>query len=807
MPNNWNTGLLLTHIGRVKRTVAAALLPVLKEEMQHLQLPEVIRRPRETEVRATCDACMTSIFSSSWMCRTCGREACFDCFAHIKDAAGSEEPPDSRSMTPPQRERHHRSPFFLPCTKRNKHQPKDFSPATRFCGTELAQAIEDMEALLGSSGAEPSSSSEDRMHDTVSKSSPTAASLSSGSAPDNSPTTALPPSNPEPAHLPAVLPGPSSSSSPESSAVGCAPSEGAIPSHDTATFSHVELTEEVFRQVWSRGDPLMVTGVLEKFHVQWTPEYFRSNYGQQKCTIVECQSELIKEVTVERFFSGFGNYEDRKESNWKLKDWPPSADFKNTFPELYDEFVRVTPVPNYVRRDGVLNIASHFPSNAVVPDLGPKMYNAQASFESEGSQGSTRLHLDMADAVNIMTYASTRADGSPGCAAWDIFKAGDSAKLREFLHKKFADLYQGDPIHAQKFYLDSALLKELYRDYGVVSHRIYQKPGEVVFIPAGCAHQVCNLADCIKVACDFVSPENIERCSVLTREFREQNQLKAWKEDVLQLRNMMWFAWLSCVAQEKRLREATEGGNDNTTSTSGAPSTEPAPTSDAAPSAAPFETPPVQGSESPSAPAAPVAAPSAPTATTDEAASTFKFVLWQPSTQAESDSSVSTTLPPPLPVASTSTAQPSNEVTFAPATLHAPLPPLTGAHSESLANSSQAPPPWRVPGAMSSAISLFGVPTSTPIAGFSAPHAVAEDTILDEGAMMGPSPSESSATWSGEEPMAVDSASVLPNGTVEALVGLKRAFPETDLDPGLPAKRYKTADSAEAVAEPVVAAA
>ena len=52
------------------------------------------------------------------------------------------------------------------------------------------------------------------------------------------------------------------------------------------------------------------------------------------------------------------------------QDWPPSADFKKTFPELYDEFVRVTPVPDYVRRDGVLNIASHFPSNAVVPDLG-----------------------------------------------------------------------------------------------------------------------------------------------------------------------------------------------------------------------------------------------------------------------------------------------------------------------------------------------------------------------------------------------------------------------------------------------------
>jgi lysine-specific demethylase 3 len=58
------------------------------------------------------------------------------------------------------------------------------------------------------------------------------------------------------------------------------------------------------------------------------------------------------------------------------------------------------------------------------------------------------------------------------------------------------------------------------------------------------------MSDCIKVAIDFVSPENIKRCEQLTSEFREQNQRKVWKEDVLQLRTMMWFAWLSCCQQE-----------------------------------------------------------------------------------------------------------------------------------------------------------------------------------------------------------------------------------------------------------------
>ena len=37
-----------------QRTVARALLPILKSEQEHLKHPEVIRRTRESEVRATC---------------------------------------------------------------------------------------------------------------------------------------------------------------------------------------------------------------------------------------------------------------------------------------------------------------------------------------------------------------------------------------------------------------------------------------------------------------------------------------------------------------------------------------------------------------------------------------------------------------------------------------------------------------------------------------------------------------------------------------------------------------------------------
>lgn len=153
--------------------------------------------------------------------------------------------------------------------------------------------------------------------------------------------------------------------------------------------------------------------------------------------------------------------------------------------------MNAVPVPNYVRRDGVYNLSSHFPKNAIAPDLGPKMYNALASSQQEGSHGSTRLHMDMADAVNVMTYAEPQADGTPGFALWDLFKAEDADQLRRFLRLKYPQLEAHiDPIHSQYYYLTPQLLQDLYDTTEVRSYRIRQYPGQAIFIPAGCAHQV-----------------------------------------------------------------------------------------------------------------------------------------------------------------------------------------------------------------------------------------------------------------------------------------------------------------------------
>lgn len=86
------------------------------------------------------------------------------------------------------------------------------------------------------------------------------------------------------------------------------------------------------------------------------------------------------------------------------------------------------------------------PQDGVPPDLGPKMYNAYAS-NDEGPRGfgTTNLHNDMADAVNIMMFAGDRPedmddtgyedDKIPG-ALWCIYPDDQSENIRNYLKEQ-----------------------------------------------------------------------------------------------------------------------------------------------------------------------------------------------------------------------------------------------------------------------------------------------------------------------------------------------------------------------------------
>lgn len=119
------------------------------------------------------------------------------------------------------------------------------------------------------------------------------------------------------------------------------------------------------------------------------------------------------------------------------------------------------------------------------------MYFALATKQDDGHHGSTRLHCDLTDAVNVCVFAAQQSDGSPGGARWDTFSPEDTTRLRKVLR---VHAESEDPVLAQNTYLTPAQLCGLELNHNIKAYTFFQHEGEAVFIPAGCAHQVsCGL--------------------------------------------------------------------------------------------------------------------------------------------------------------------------------------------------------------------------------------------------------------------------------------------------------------------------
>ena len=80
-----------------------------------------------------------------------------------------------------------------------------------------------------------------------------------------------------------------------------------------------------------------------------------------------------------------------------------------------------------------------------------------------------------------------------------------------------------------------------------------QKRGDVLCerplmeIMAKIFFQVRNIHNCIKIALDFVSPENLEWCFYQTEEFRHLSETHTNHEDKLQIKSILYHGVKECV--------------------------------------------------------------------------------------------------------------------------------------------------------------------------------------------------------------------------------------------------------------------
>ena len=115
------------------------------------------------------------------------------------------------------------------------------------------------------------------------------------------------------------------------------------------------------------------------------------------------------------------------------------------------------------------------------------MYIAMGTKPESG--GTTKLHLDVTDAVNLMVWSAL---GDAPAATWHIFPRADALKLSNAV-----DVLKGrEPanntrlIHSHSVYLSPDDLHWLHSRYNIRPWVVEQRAGDMVFIPAGCPHQV-----------------------------------------------------------------------------------------------------------------------------------------------------------------------------------------------------------------------------------------------------------------------------------------------------------------------------
>lgn len=82
----------------------------------------------------------------------------------------------------------------------------------------------------------------------------------------------------------------------------------------------------------------------DTLEAQWTPKDFVTTLDHVPCKVVSNRSGEIFDSSVGAFFATFGKTMEGSD-RCKIKDWPSSSDFKESYPDLFNDLGPITSLP------------------------------------------------------------------------------------------------------------------------------------------------------------------------------------------------------------------------------------------------------------------------------------------------------------------------------------------------------------------------------------------------------------------------------------------------------------------------------
>ncbi|KAH8924713.1 hypothetical protein BT69DRAFT_1240864 [Atractiella rhizophila] len=477
----------------------------------------VIEKPQPLIERVTCDGCATTIVTGYWVCKLCGRSFCLDCKQRLLQEHGMIEkgkrkkPAKSRGKTVGERTELVVDSTFCrlqECLDKQTHDESTLLPFTSITMKDIHQLLEEVTNYLSSVNFLDAGFSALHLPPSIERVDPH-------------------PGEVEPYYLMRM---------------------------ETFSMQH-------FRQIWEMrpAPPVVVQGI--EFGENWSMRELSDLYGDQDVDVMETQSGEEWEGHLRDVLEEMRKPERVKNMILRVKDWPKER-FSEAegLEEMYRELTEVLPAPEYTLEYGTLNILSYLPKNYLTPDIGARFDFALGSSLQEGTNGTSKLRVDAADEVNIMVY-SLPVSGTRGTTVWDIFPIEETPKLRAYLRTiqaeenfcsiSHAESNLDDPILSVQFYLDSTKLKILDEKYDIKRYRIYQQPGDAIFIPAGCPKQSCNLSNAANIFTNFIPPCTVSTVLDITRQMRQQTRDGTTLDDAVGGKSVCHWVYKACQHYEK----------------------------------------------------------------------------------------------------------------------------------------------------------------------------------------------------------------------------------------------------------------